>query len=282
MNILRNLKKDSRGFGHVETLLIVLVVAAVAGVGYFVYQNHKTSGSTTAHAGSYTSVVVDSAIKGGPVTILACYNGHNTVQVLAPTFPEGTSASTQYYSRVNNTTNGGQAENSKIKNATQLINAQPNDSLTFDLMSQGPGNTTPNMTADHMTFSLATCSTNVVASKYVGYGYTVSPLKLNATFSRASFPANTNFTQNGLGVTIQNNTTQVGGFEVKEANSGIQLLAASGGLSVYPEFDALFAPYDTANGTYKGSYYISLVNLNGKAGGMSTGPTIVYNVKVTN
>jgi hypothetical protein len=51
MNILKNLKKDSRGFGHIEMIVIVLVIAVIAGVSFFVYK-HKA----TAHAGSWTPI----------------------------------------------------------------------------------------------------------------------------------------------------------------------------------------------------------------------------------
>ena len=66
MNILKSLKKDSKGFGHIETILIVLVVAVIAGVGYFVYQAHGNKPiKPTAHAGSY-KLLASSSGSGGP------------------------------------------------------------------------------------------------------------------------------------------------------------------------------------------------------------------------
>ncbi len=57
MNILKKLSKDSSGFGHIEMIVIVLVVAAIAGVGFFVYQNHSKSGKhSTAHAGGWSQL----------------------------------------------------------------------------------------------------------------------------------------------------------------------------------------------------------------------------------
>ncbi len=54
MNILKKLRRDSNGFGHIETILIVLVVAAIAASGFFVYQHQKKH--TTAHAGGWTYI----------------------------------------------------------------------------------------------------------------------------------------------------------------------------------------------------------------------------------
>ena len=42
---------NNKGFGHLEILTVVLVVALVAVAGYFVYQHHNKN--SVAHAGSY-------------------------------------------------------------------------------------------------------------------------------------------------------------------------------------------------------------------------------------
>jgi hypothetical protein len=54
MNIIKSLKKDNRGFGHIELVVVVLVIAAVAASGFFVYQHQKKH--VIAHAGSWTPV----------------------------------------------------------------------------------------------------------------------------------------------------------------------------------------------------------------------------------
>jgi hypothetical protein len=58
MKILDKLRKDSKGFGHIEMFTIVLVVAAIAGVGYFVYNR----GHKVAHAGSATVAITSPVI----------------------------------------------------------------------------------------------------------------------------------------------------------------------------------------------------------------------------
>ncbi|HEY4963204.1 MAG TPA: hypothetical protein VIH90_00720 [Candidatus Saccharimonadales bacterium] len=75
MNILKSLKKDSHGFGHIETILIVLVVAAIAGVGFFVYQAHTNKPiRPTAHAGSWAILTAKNGIYGGTLYFWACRN----------------------------------------------------------------------------------------------------------------------------------------------------------------------------------------------------------------
>jgi hypothetical protein len=51
MNLLKSLKRDSKGFGYIELIVILLVVVVIAGIGFFVYKN-----KTTAHAGSWTKI----------------------------------------------------------------------------------------------------------------------------------------------------------------------------------------------------------------------------------
>ena len=48
-------KLNNKGFGHLELLLVIVVVALVAGTGFFVYQHHKKH--DIAHAGSYTPLI---------------------------------------------------------------------------------------------------------------------------------------------------------------------------------------------------------------------------------
>ncbi|HEY4964299.1 MAG TPA: hypothetical protein VIH90_06410, partial [Candidatus Saccharimonadales bacterium] len=81
MNILKKLRRDSNGFGHIETILIVLVVAAIAGVGFFVYQNHsKTGKHTIAHAGSWTYLYTTPTLQyGGNISVWGCQGGSSTM-----------------------------------------------------------------------------------------------------------------------------------------------------------------------------------------------------------
>lgn len=52
MRLQKISKLNSRGFGHVELLLVVVLVVAVALTGFFVYKHDKKT--VTAHAGSYS------------------------------------------------------------------------------------------------------------------------------------------------------------------------------------------------------------------------------------
>ncbi len=54
MKILNKIKNNSKGFAHLELIVIVVVVAVIAGAGYFVYQHHKKA--TVSHASGYSSL----------------------------------------------------------------------------------------------------------------------------------------------------------------------------------------------------------------------------------
>lgn len=49
-------KLNNKGFGHLELIVIIVAVALIAGVGFFVYQNHSSTKKTTAHAGGWTNI----------------------------------------------------------------------------------------------------------------------------------------------------------------------------------------------------------------------------------
>ena len=55
INKTNKLKTNTSGFGHIETLLIVVAVVVIAGVGFFVYQNHNKK-TTKAHAAGWTQI----------------------------------------------------------------------------------------------------------------------------------------------------------------------------------------------------------------------------------
>jgi Tfp pilus assembly protein FimT len=80
-------KLNTRGFGHIEMVVIVFVVAVIAGVGFFVYQGHNKTKSTTAHAGGLNYGLVGTS---NGVTFKACkqlvnsaYGGIWNIQVIA-------------------------------------------------------------------------------------------------------------------------------------------------------------------------------------------------------
>ena len=61
INKTNKLKTNTSGFGHLEMLLLVVAVVVIAGVGFFVYQNHNKK-TTKAHAGSWASYQVNSQV----------------------------------------------------------------------------------------------------------------------------------------------------------------------------------------------------------------------------
>ena len=72
MNIKRTnkLKTNSSGFGHIEMLLIVVAVVVIAGVGFFVYQNHNKK-TSKALAGSWALLGTQN-INNSTVNLFAC------------------------------------------------------------------------------------------------------------------------------------------------------------------------------------------------------------------
>jgi uncharacterized protein (UPF0333 family) len=59
-------KLNNRGFSHVESFLLVLVVVLVSGIGYFVYNHNKS-----AHAGSQIVATIKTK-HAGDIAIIAC------------------------------------------------------------------------------------------------------------------------------------------------------------------------------------------------------------------
>jgi Tfp pilus assembly protein PilV len=68
-------KLNIKGFSHLEVLLTILVVVAVAGIGYFGYQRFQQNNSSKAAAGGWTSLgsKVDRTYGGNgkPTTVTA-------------------------------------------------------------------------------------------------------------------------------------------------------------------------------------------------------------------
>jgi hypothetical protein len=58
-------KLNIKGFSHLEVLLTILVVVAVAGIGYFGYQRFQASNDAKAAAGSYTFIRNKNQMGGG-------------------------------------------------------------------------------------------------------------------------------------------------------------------------------------------------------------------------
>ena len=71
-------KLNSKGFGHLELLIVIVVVALVAGTGFFVYQHHKKH--DVAHAGSWTYIGAAYYLNQKPdITYYACKEPVTTV-----------------------------------------------------------------------------------------------------------------------------------------------------------------------------------------------------------
>lgn len=73
MKLFKKLKLNSKGFSHVELLIVVVLVLAMGGVGYLVYREDHTS--STAHAGSWLSVgTIKSDVTGDKtaINVFAC------------------------------------------------------------------------------------------------------------------------------------------------------------------------------------------------------------------
>ena len=67
-------KLNNKGFGHLELLIVIVVVALVAGTGFFVYQHHKKH--DVAHAGSWQTMgVVTGTSPFSSVTRYGCEVG---------------------------------------------------------------------------------------------------------------------------------------------------------------------------------------------------------------
>ncbi len=66
-------KLNSKGFSHVEMLIALVVIVAIAGVGVFVYKHHKDSNksmSSTIHPmGFTTKPLVNSSVKGSSALV---------------------------------------------------------------------------------------------------------------------------------------------------------------------------------------------------------------------
>ncbi|HEY4964460.1 MAG TPA: hypothetical protein VIH90_07255 [Candidatus Saccharimonadales bacterium] len=103
-------KLNNKGFGHIETILIVLVVAVIAGVGFFVYQNHsKTGKKTTTHAGGWTYILNTGNLQyGGNVNIWACKAQWGSLEQVKVAYTKAANVPAYWFdSTVTITTNNG-------------------------------------------------------------------------------------------------------------------------------------------------------------------------------
>lgn len=65
-------KLNIKGFSHLEVLLTLLVIVAVAGISVFGYQRFKTTNESKAAAGGWTKILTYSAEDTKGVTVQAC------------------------------------------------------------------------------------------------------------------------------------------------------------------------------------------------------------------
>lgn len=82
MKINKNIKNNSKGFSHVEALIVIIVILAIIGAGLFVYNHNKKL--NVAHADNWKSIAsfkedhiyackVYSTIFGGVYTVSILY-----------------------------------------------------------------------------------------------------------------------------------------------------------------------------------------------------------------
>lgn len=72
MKLFKKAQLNNKGFGHIELLLVIVVLVAIAGVGFFVYK-HDNKKTNVAHAGGWT-VVTTGTTNGIPFTGEACFD----------------------------------------------------------------------------------------------------------------------------------------------------------------------------------------------------------------
>ena len=63
-------KLNNRGFSHIESFLLIMVLVVISGIGYYVFKHNKS-----AHAGSQVVATINTkhkALDDGDFTILAC------------------------------------------------------------------------------------------------------------------------------------------------------------------------------------------------------------------
>ena len=76
-------KISDKGFSHVEMLLLIVVVLAISGVGFYVYQNHSKNVS---HAGSWTRVDTGTVCLNTSCSVTASYVGQVCKQLSGNTY----------------------------------------------------------------------------------------------------------------------------------------------------------------------------------------------------
>jgi len=131
-------KLNNRGFSHIESFLLVMVLVVISGVGYYVFKHNKS-----AHAGSQIVATINTkhkALDDGDFTILACkQNVLDTVSKATTKYNITSSASfanpasikngaygtaTSYFIEVNGTVVAGSKDSTDVK----TINEAPWDS----------------------------------------------------------------------------------------------------------------------------------------------------------
>jgi hypothetical protein len=126
MKSIKKYRLNSKGFSHVELLIVLIMLAAIAGVGFFVYSHHNK-----AHAAGWTTLSFVSSTaesgSGAGISAIACQTEVNStfeVQIEAinsnsslPTLTEtvfAPSASTKTgYAQASTNSNSGWASNSQ-------------------------------------------------------------------------------------------------------------------------------------------------------------------------
>lgn len=259
---------------------------AIAAAGYFVAHHGKTA-STTAHAGSYTEVAPFN------IDALACYNGTNTVQVLLPeASPPAISSS--FFAQPSDLSNGATAANSSNFRSTQYLYVAPGDQIDINLYHATSGESASrkvdisNQISGQSinTSALSPCSNKTIVPAYVGNGYTVSPISVSGTISRATAVncGAGDLCSATAGVTVADTTPYVGGFSFSfpSQTSGF-LDETSGGIQPNGSiFSPLTISPSLANGTYSGTSTLTLNTVVTKGGSTFVGPTIDYSITLTN
>ena len=286
MKLKRSLQLNQKGFAH-HVILPALVVLGVAVIGVRVLTASHADplpAAVTSGKGNYTTVAATDIYAN------ACYNGTNTVEVTRPVVPPVDTA-TSFFSQVSDVSANTYAANSTNFDQTQLLYANPGDTLNINVYhataGEGaakkldPSNVLSGQSL--VTTALATCSNKTVVPAYVGNGYTVSPITITETISRATASVNDGYLYNpATGVTIADTTSSAGQFNFSQLTNGTGFAVDYDG-GIQPN-GSLLSPLaisqSNANGTYSGTATLTLNSLQGK-GGSVTGPTIDYTITLT-
>jgi hypothetical protein len=94
---MASLKNNQRGFSPVEGVLIVLVVVAIAFVGWYVYKNHKSTPLATSTA--------DHTVSGSPSSSLSSGSSNADLSNDLNTINGSSSQNNQDLTNVNNSLN---------------------------------------------------------------------------------------------------------------------------------------------------------------------------------